>query len=493
VPISMIEKATQWILANTVPDKGIIVHSRQRVPYPEVSGYYIPTLLSIGRTDLAKQYARWLTKIQHADGSFGGPTGTGCYAFDTGQIIRGWVSILDQMPDLLPHLRGACDWLIRSADPATGRLLVPPPGTDWSLGARGEVNEAIHLYALAPLQSVARKIADRTYAKFVDKSLGYYLNRTDVTDFTRRNHLSHFFAYIQDALLDLGRIDLAKKGMASVAAHQRPNGAVPGYSDVSWVCSTGLAQLAIVWYRIGETARAEAAMGFLAKLQNPSGGFMGSYGIGADYFPAAEIAWAVKYCIDATHLQIARHFDDTVGEYSNSIDPSDGRVRAVLTHLGTLKGKRLLDAGCGKGRYAALLKRTYPECATTAMDISQKMLGCVPAGIERVQSSLLNIPMPDSSYDAVICIEALEHAVEIPKAVSELSRVLAPGGKLVIIDKNKDRLGQLAMPSWEKWFGKTELADLLRSEGLKVSSEFIAYDRHAEPDGLFICWTGTKP
>lgn len=45
--------------------------------------------------------------------------------FDTGQVVRGWVALLEQMPELEGGLRRACNWLIDTADAQTGRLLVP--------------------------------------------------------------------------------------------------------------------------------------------------------------------------------------------------------------------------------------------------------------------------------------------------------------------------------------------------------------------------------
>lgn len=192
-------------------------------------------------------------------------------------------------------------------------------------------------------------------------------------------------------------------------------------------------------------------------------------------------------------VQIASHFDATVGEYRPNIDEHDGRVRAVVERLGDLAGKRVLDAGCGKGRYAALLKRRAPSAAMTALDVSAEMLRHVPPGITTVQHSLLDLPFADGAFDAILCIEALEHAVRIPEAVRELARVLAPGGTLVIIDKNKDKLGALAIPSWERWFGADELRTLLRGLGLDCAAEYVGYDDRREPDGLFLCWTARKP
>ncbi len=488
----MLEQATRWIETHSIEGQGVVVTSRQRACYPEVTGYMIPTLLSVGKRDLARQYARWLTTIQRHDGSFGGGHDGRSYAFDTGQVVRGWAALLPQFPELERPLRRACDWLIDSADASSGRLPVPPPGADWSLGPRGEVSEGIHVYVLPPLRLAGEVLHEPRYQSFVDRSLQYYLRRVNLTGFQQANALTHFFAYVQEALLDLGCEAEARVGMAAVAQFQQPNGAVPAYHDVKWVCSTGLAQLALVWYRLGHLDRADAALKFLASLQNPSGGFFGSYGVAAGYFPAEEISWAAKYAIEASQQQITRHFDSTAGQYRPDISELDGRAQAVLRRLGDLNGKRVLDAGCGKGRYSALIAQRFPQARVTAMDISEAMLKCVPAGIRTVQHSILDMPFADGEFDAVICIEALEHVVQIEEGVQELTRVLAEGGTLVVIDKNRDKMGALDMPNWEKWFDREELRRLMQGHGLAARADLIGYDHVMSPDGLFVCWSGTK-
>lgn len=464
--------------------------SRQRVPYAEVTGYFIPTLLGLGERTLARQFAEWLVTVQGADGAFGAPGGGAPFAFDTGQVVRGWTALLPTHPALEAPLRRACDWLVETSDPR-GRLPVPRPGGAWSLGARGEVTEAIHLYVLGPVATAGEMLGEPRYRRFVERSRDYYLGVVRDLRFAAPNLLTHFYAYVQEALWELGCAEEVRRGMADVAQFQQQNGAVPAYSDVPWVCATGVAQLAQVWFRLGETARAERALAFLAALQNPSGGFYGSYGVGAAYFPAEEPAWGVKYAIEAEQCRIASHFDRTATEYRPDIAEHDGRARAVLERLGPLNGKRVLDAGAGKGRYAAFLRRHWPDAAITALDVSAEMLRHVPLGIATVQNSLLGMPFPDGHFDAVICIEALEHAVQIAEAVREMVRVLAPGGTLVIIDKNAQRLGALAMPSWERWFDPRELSTMLTALGLAADVDYVGYDDQ-QADGLFVCWTGRK-
>ena len=489
----MLESAVRWIGHHTLAGGGIAVSSKQRVAYPEVTGYFIPTLLGLGERALAQRFSDWLVSVQRPDGAFGAPGSDETFAFDTGQVVRGWVALLPTHPAVEQPLRRACVWLLAAGDAATGRLPVPAPGGAWSLGPRGEVSEAIHLYVLPPLRSAGELLDEPRYRRFAERSRDYYLHHLNCTRFDEPHLLTHVYAYIQEALWDLGCGDEVRRGMATVGRHQQPSGAVPAYSDVPWVCATGIAQLAQVWFRLGENERAERALTFLAALQNPSGGFFGSYGVGATYFPDQEPSWGVKYAIEAEQCRIASHFDATAGDYRSEIPEHDGRARAVLERLGDLSGKRVLDAGAGKGRYAALLKRRAPAADVTALDVSAEMLRHVPPGIRTVQSSLLDMPFPDGHFDAVLCVEALEHAVRIPEAVRELVRVLAAGGTLIIIDKNKQKLGALAMPSWERWFDAHELSTMLTSLGLATEAEYVAYDDRREPDGLFICWTARKP
>ena len=468
----------------------MVISSRKAVSYPEVTGYLIPTLLSVGERNLAYEYAQWLLSVQREDGSFG--LRENSYAFDTGQVVRGWTQMIERMPELEEPLHRACDWVIETADGTTGRLLVPPSGRDWSLGQRGEVSEAIHLYVLAPLRRAGELLNESQYGKFVSKSADFYLKNVCLTDFSRPNALSHFYAYVQEALVELGYEDQAQRGMASVARFQQPSGAVPAYSDVNWICSAGLAQFALVWYRLGQTKQADAALSFLESLQNSTGGFFGSYGVSADYFPAEEISWAAKYAVEACQQQIASHFNQTANIYRTDITETDGRVQAIFRHLGDLNGKRVLDAGCGKGRYLAIIKQHYPGADLTGLDISAEMLKHVPPGIHTVRHGILNMPFADEQFDAIICIEALEHVVQVEQAIAELTRVLVPGGTLLIIDKNKDKLGALEMPRWEKWFGREELLGMLRANGIKATAELIGHDNVVQPDGLFICWTVEK-
>ena len=81
-----------------------------------------------------------------------------------------------------------------------------------------------------------------------------------------------------------------------------PDGTIPAYPGADWTSSTGTAQLAVAWLKLGRRQPALRALQSLERLQHESGGFFGSYGHNAIYFTNEEISWAVKFFIDAELL-----------------------------------------------------------------------------------------------------------------------------------------------------------------------------------------------
>jgi malonyl-CoA O-methyltransferase len=178
--------------------------------------------------------------------------------------------------------------------------------------------------------------------------------------------------------------------------------------------------------------------------------------------------------------------------FPSTIDPGIYHVQLILRTLGNLDGRRVLDAGCGKGRFARIVKERYPAAMVCALDLAEAMLQFVPEGIETCAGSLVSLPFANESFDAVYATESLEHAVEIDTAVAEICRVVKPGGSIVVIDKNAEQWGRLETPEWERWFGRKELENLLRRHCREVSSEFISYWEDVKPDGLFLAWKARK-
>ena len=193
--------------------------------------------------------------------------------------------------------------------------------------------------------------------------------------------------------------------------------------------------------------------------------------------------------------RIQASFDESSRDeehFPSTIDPRIYHVKLIREHLGDLRGKRVLDVGCGKGRFLRVLREQEPRADLWGLDISEEMLGYVPESIHTRAGSMTELPFEDAYFDGAYATESLEHAVEIETAVVEICRVVKPGGRIAIIDKNVDQWGKLTTDAWERWFTPKELERLLRRHCCEVSSRFISYWEDVEPDGLFIAWLAVK-
>ena len=203
----------------------------------------------------------------------------------------------------------------------------------------------------------------------------------------------------------------------------------------------------------------------------------------------------VPHLTPELRARIQKSFDEASADeehFPSTIDRRIWHVKLIREHLGPLAGRRVLDVGCGKGRFARVLLEEQPEAEIWGLDISEEMLRHVPPGIHTRAGSMTELPFEDAFFDGAYATESLEHAVEIEKAVAEICRVVKPGGRIVIIDKNAEQWGRLATPEWERWFTPRELQRLLRRHCREVSSRYISYWEDVAPDGLFVAWTAVK-
>lgn len=117
---------------------------------------------------------------------------------------------------------------------------------------------------------------------------------------------------------------------------------------------------------------------------------------------------------------------------------SDKLEKEVVFSLIEIKqGDAVLDAGCGTGNYTIELAKR--GATIVGIDSSEEMLAWagLKAKGERLKASFqvadaMNLPFPDSSFDAVISNGLLCFLKEPEKALIEMRRVLKPGGRLVV-------------------------------------------------------------
>ena len=487
-------KAAGWIEKNSVPGGGIINNSHLKESYPEVTGYYIPTLMKWGFSALTVSYAKWLCSIQHMDGAWYDTAGKAPYVFDTAQILKGLLAVRDRVDGEDEAIRKGCDWIFSNIE-ENGRLTTPSTG-EW--GEAGICSELIHLYCLSPLYEAADVFGEPKYRKAAEKVADYYV--TEHAEGIRTfGFLSHFYAYVMEALCDIGREELARESMKQMERLLDEKGYIPAYRDVDWLCSTGMFQLAIVWFKLGDLEHGNTALAYAAKLQNESGGWYGSYPVSdapkatdrrayPDYFADAEISWAVKYFLDAVYFKNKLEFEGQAHIFKDSIAQDDGRYQIVRNEIKDREAKRILDAGCGKGRYLKNLMGEIPDAVYCAVDISKNVMQNILPPVEKREGTLTQIPYADSAFDLVYTVEALEHSIFPENALKELLRVTKPGGEVIIIDKNKAAMGLLEIDEWEQWFTDELFVRAAEKEGCILRTiENVSYE-DGMADGLFNAW-----
>jgi len=492
--IEVYNKAINWVLSNTLKEEtgsSVVCTSTLRKGYPEVTGYFIPSLIRAGYKSLAIEYAKWLCSIQHDDGAWWDTDNKAPYTFDSAQVLKGLLSIRKIASFVDSHIIKGCDWLITNIQ-KDGHVTT---SNESAVGNTKVCSELIHLYCLSPLIEAADIFNKNEYKEKAILALNYYKKNftNKILDF---DILSHFYAYIIEALLDLGEFSLARNAMEKIDKLQAEDGSIPAYRCTHWVCSTGIFQFAVIWFRLGDYDRGERAFRYAMSLQNNTGGWYGSYPSADNkeqnnYFAFSEISWAVKFFLDALNYRNILNFENLSSIFLDHIDKEDGRYKFILNEVGKLnKNSKVLDVGCGKGRYLNNLIVDNPDINYYGVDISSSVLDyIVDKRISTRLGSLTNIPFEDDFFDIAFACESLEHSIDIKASIKELARVVKPGGHIIIIDKNAKSLGVLKIEEWEQWFTASELKKMMALFCDKVEViDDLLYDNNKHD--LFIGWNG---
>jgi ubiquinone/menaquinone biosynthesis C-methylase UbiE len=144
-------------------------------------------------------------------------------------------------------------------------------------------------------------------------------------------------------------------------------------------------------------------------------------------------------------------------------------------------GGRLLDLGGGTGHLARLLAERL-DCRVTVLDATHAMLRYAEGfpGVEPVLGDAASMPFEDGVFDAVLVSDALHHFVDPLVAVREMSRVVRPGGGVLVLEIDPERRGARSIALVERLVG--EPGNFLTPRGLQglMSSVGVEGETHAQ-------------
>jgi 2-polyprenyl-6-hydroxyphenyl methylase/3-demethylubiquinone-9 3-methyltransferase len=129
----------------------------------------------------------------------------------------------------------------------------------------------------------------------------------------------------------------------------------------------------------------------------------------------------------------------------------------LLKALPSVHGASVLDIGCGGGLVSnALATRGY---TVTGIDLSTESLAVAArhdstGRVRYLSGDALHLPFPDHSFDAVTCMDFLEHVEDPAAVIGEASRVLKPGGLFFFHTFNRNFLSGIVVIKLVEWFVK---------------------------------------
>lgn len=138
-------------------------------------------------------------------------------------------------------------------------------------------------------------------------------------------------------------------------------------------------------------------------------------------------AWAST--IDVDGIQVRDYFEACTAPEN----------RFILRKLGDVRGKRLLDLGCGAGENSVYFGMKGADCVATdyspgMVEVALKLAEANGVKVEGFTANAMELDFPDESFDIVYASNLLHHLPEPKLAIREMHRVLKPGGKACFWD-----------------------------------------------------------
>ena len=177
----------------------------------------------------------------------------------------------------------------------------------------------------------------------------------------------------------------------------------------------------------------------------------------------------------------ANYFDELGEDFDRFMTDYDvdRRLRLIFDVLlvgADLRGRRVLEVGCGTGRFSRRIREAGAELI--ALDIGRNLVRNTvdKTGGQGVVGDACNLAFAAGSFDFVICSECVEHTPDPLTAIREMCRVLRPGGVICLSTPNRlwypvlwlsQKLHLRRFAGFENWVFPAQAARILRQSGMQ--------------------------
>ncbi len=180
-------------------------------------------------------------------------------------------------------------------------------------------------------------------------------------------------------------------------------------------------------------------------------------------------------------------FDSVAGRLGRDYGPGKSWKSLAEALLRLLPPMTIADLGAGEGTFALLLAERAKK--VIAVDTSARMIEvareqALRHGVKNVEyrlGDMEEVPIGDAEVDLVFFSQSLHHALHPQRAIEEAWRILAAGGRIVILDLAKHRFEEARELYADEWLGfsESELEAMLEEAGFAAVQTSVV---HKEPE-----------
>jgi ubiquinone/menaquinone biosynthesis C-methylase UbiE/DNA-binding MarR family transcriptional regulator len=240
------------------------------------------------------------------------------------------------------------------------------------------------------------------------------------------------------------------------------------------------------------------------KRSAQSNGFAQMLGVlrqaAAEIPEAGEDSEALRLALRRRQDKMRAYFDELAGKFGRNYVPGRSWQGLAETLLTLMPPMVIADLGAGEGTFSQLLARRSKK--VIAIDNSEKMVEygrelALKHGVKNLEyrkGDLEAVPIKDATVDLAFFSQALHHAQHPEQAVAEASRILKPGGRIVVLDLLRHNYEEARELYADLWLGFTEVevTRFLRQAGFKNIETSVVHSEENAPHFETLLAVGDK-